>query len=68
MNGINPIYIPRNHLIEAALDAAVTRADLAPFETLLEVLAQPFTPRAGFEAYAAPASDGNAGYRTFCGT
>ena len=68
MNGINPIYIPRNHLVEAALDAAVTRADLAPFETLLEVLAQPFTPRAGFEAYAAPASDGNAGYRTFCGT
>ncbi len=68
MNSINPIYIPRNHQVEAALDAAITHADLAPFETLLEVLAQPFTPRAGFEAYATPASDGNAGYRTFCGT
>ncbi|MEH3052554.1 MAG: YdiU family protein [Patulibacter minatonensis] len=67
MDRVNPIYIPRNHLVEAAL-AAATGGDLAPFRTMLEVLGAPFTPRPGFEAWAQPAPEPDPGYQTFCGT
>ncbi|MGE0312591.1 MAG: YdiU family protein [Lautropia sp.] len=68
MDDVNPLYIPRNHLVEQALVAAFDRNDLEPFERMLGVLARPFEPRAGLEAYASPAPDGNPGFRTFCGT
>jgi uncharacterized protein YdiU (UPF0061 family) len=65
----NPLYIPRNHQVEAALAAAVEQGDQAPFERLLAVLQRPFDARSGLEAYAAPApATAMAGYRTFCGT
>src|SRR5690606_18342743 len=67
MDRVNPVYIPRNHLVEEAL-AAGTDGDLAPFERLMEVLAQPFDERPGLERYAAPAPGGSDGYQTFCGT
>lgn len=67
MNRVNPIYIPRNHLVEAALGAATT-GNMAPFEALLAVLADPFTKRDGLDAYAVPAPDSFGNYRTFCGT
>ncbi|MCU1500731.1 MAG: YdiU family protein [Ilumatobacteraceae bacterium] len=67
MDRVNPIYIPRNHLVEAALVAA-TDGDMAPFRQLLDVLAQPFDERPGLDAYAAPAPPSAARYRTFCGT
>ena len=67
MDAVNPIYIPRNHLVEETL-AAATLGDLAPIEQLLDVLARPFEPRPGLERYAEPAPAGGAGYQTFCGT
>jgi len=64
----NPIYVPRNHLMEEALSAA-TSGDLAPFEQLLDVVADPFTERPGLEQFAQPApATFAAGYQTFCGT
>ena len=67
MDCVNPMYIPRNHLLEAALTAA-TKGDMAPFEQLVEVLARPFDERPGLQAYALPAPAETAPYRTFCGT
>ena len=67
MDSVNPIYIPRNHLVEAAL-AAATNGDLGPFEHLVDVLAQPFDERSGLQAYASPAPAEGVPYRTFCGT
>jgi uncharacterized protein YdiU (UPF0061 family) len=67
MDRVNPVYVPRNHLVEAALEAA-TADDLQPLRQLLDVLAQPFDERPGLEAYAAPAPSELAAYRTFCGT
>ena len=65
----NPIYIPRNHQVEAALGAAVEHDDLAPFERLLAVLLHPFDEQLNAAHYALPATDEQAaGYRTFCGT
>lgn len=67
MDRVNPIYIPRNHLVEEAL-AAATGGDLAPLTRLVEVLDDPFTERPGRERYAAPAPDDFGAYQTFCGT
>jgi uncharacterized protein YdiU (UPF0061 family) len=65
----NPLYIPRNHQVEAALSAAVEQGDQAPFERLLSVLQQPFQTREGLETFEIPASaQAMVGYRTFCGT
>jgi serine/tyrosine/threonine adenylyltransferase len=68
MEAVNPAYIPRNHLVEAALDAAVSRQDFAPFEQLLEVLSRPFEERPGCERYAAPPAPEERVQQTFCGT
>ena len=67
MDRVNPVYIPRNHQVEAALTAA-TAGDLEPFERLLDVVARPFDERPGLEAYATPAPESFGAYRTFCGT
>lgn len=67
MDRVNPIYIPRNHLVEEALQAA-TGGDLAPFEQMLAVLEYPFTPQPGADKYALPAPSGFGPYTTFCGT
>ncbi|MEZ0384006.1 YdiU family protein [Mycobacterium sp. pW045] len=67
MDRVNPVYIPRNHLVEQALTAAM-RDDLAPVRKLLDVISEPYRQRPGLEAYAAPAPPEFGDYRTFCGT
>ncbi|MCV7153792.1 protein adenylyltransferase SelO [Mycolicibacterium pyrenivorans] len=68
MDRINPIYIPRNHLVEEAL-TAVTAGDTAPLEKLLEAVRAPFDERAGLERYAEPGEkEFSASFQTFCGT
>ena len=68
LDRINPVYIARNHRVEAALTAA-TSGDLAPFEKLMDLLSQPFTLREGFEDFEGPAPSAfDAEYQTFCGT
>lgn len=67
MDAANPIYIPRNHLVEEAL-AAATAGDLEPLAWLTTVLSTPFTERPGAERYAGAAPDDFGAYRTFCGT
>ncbi|MCU1393989.1 MAG: YdiU family protein [Ilumatobacteraceae bacterium] len=67
MDAVNPVYIPRNHLVDAALTAG-SDGDLGPVRELLDVLADPFTERAGFERYAEPAAADAGPFVTFCGT
>ncbi|WP_104525350.1 protein adenylyltransferase SelO [Blastococcus atacamensis] len=67
MDRTNPVYIPRNHLVEQALSAA-TDDDLGPLQSLLEALARPFDERPGLERYAEPAPEAFGSYVTFCGT
>jgi uncharacterized protein YdiU (UPF0061 family) len=68
MRGASPAFIPRNHMVEAALNAAVERQDFQPFEELLEVLSRPYEDRPGLEQYAAPARPEERVHQTFCGT
>ncbi len=67
MDRVNPIYIPRNHLVEEAL-AAATDGDIVPTEQLLAAVSDPFSERPGLEKYAEPAPESFGPYRTFCGT
>jgi uncharacterized protein YdiU (UPF0061 family) len=67
MDRANPIYIPRNHLVEEALTAA-TDGDLAPLEGLLAAVTEPYAQRPGLERYASPAPEDFGKYQTFCGT
>jgi uncharacterized protein YdiU (UPF0061 family) len=67
MDRVNPVYIPRNHLVEEALQAA-TSGDLAPFDRLLEAITHPFDERPGLERYAGAAPDTFGPYTTYCGT
>ncbi|OMC35924.1 hypothetical protein A5740_06930 [Mycobacterium sp. GA-1841] len=68
MDRVNPLYIPRNHLVEEALDAATADGDLHPLHDLLGAVASPYRQRPGLERHAAPAPPDFGTYRTFCGT
>ncbi len=68
MRLVNPLFIPRNHLVQEALDAASQRQNFQPFEELLNVLSQPFDDRQGLELYATPARPEQCVLQTFCGT
>ncbi len=68
MNQVNPLYIPRNHKVEEALEAAVNEADYSKFELLVTTLNNPFERQDGKEAYSQPAPDNFGPYKTFCGT
>ncbi len=67
MQNSNPAIIPRNHLVEEALQAAVELDDYAPVNRLISLLAAPFDYSAIDERYLQP-SVSDKPYRTFCGT
>ena len=67
MRKINPAFIPRNHRIEAVIQAA-TGDDFGPFEELLTVLSTPFNDQPQFAHYANPPQDEERVTQTFCGT
>jgi serine/tyrosine/threonine adenylyltransferase len=69
MDATNPVYIPRNHLVENALDAAVESQDMRPFERLLAIIGSPYDERVEDTLAALPGTpEQTAGFRTFCGT
>jgi serine/tyrosine/threonine adenylyltransferase len=68
MRAVNPAFIPRNHRVEAMIEAASEREDFAPFEELLLVLAKPFEDQACFARYMDPPRPHERVCQTFCGT
>ena len=68
MRRMNPAYIPRNHRIEAVIQAAVESQDFGPFEEMSTVLSRPYESQAGHESYADPPQPGERVLETFCGT
>lgn len=68
MKNSNPLYIPRNHQIEKAIQAAYQHEDYTHMYTLCEVLSLPFTERSGFEDFKRPPKESERVYQTFCGT
>ena len=62
----NPVHVPRNIHLEAALRAAHL-GDLGPARQLLDAVGAPFTRRPGLEHLETPGEGGDA-FMTFCGT
>ena len=64
---VNPAVIPRNHTLQAALDAAETRDDLSLVRRLIEILSRPFEePQDAADLTDPPATV--APFVTYCGT
>jgi uncharacterized protein YdiU (UPF0061 family) len=68
MRRVNPAFIPRNHRVEQALDAAIERDDFSSFEELLTVLSRPYDDQEAFASYANPPRAEERVLQTFCGT
>jgi len=68
MQDSNPAVIPRNHLVEGALEAAVERADYSVMEELLDVLTNPYEHSPEQVAYTTLPNQSASPYQTFCGT
>ena len=68
MRAVNPAFIPRNHLVEEALSAAVETGDFSPFDNLLSVLSRPFDDQPIHRRYAEPPRPDQVVHQTFCGT
>jgi len=69
MNSVNPKVIPRNHLVEEALSAAVDNDDMKLVNDLLLVLSDPYADLNHPAKYTQmPESIFDAQYKTYCGT
>jgi uncharacterized protein YdiU (UPF0061 family) len=68
MRAVNPAFIPRNHLVEEALSAAVNKGDVAALDNLLTVLSRPYDDQPAHARYAEPPRPDQVVRQTFCGT
>jgi len=66
MNAVNPKYVLRNYLAEAAIRKAADQRDYSEIARLHDVLRRPFDEQPQYEAYAAPAPDWAAGIEVSC--
>ena len=68
MRATNPLYIPRNHLVEEALSSAADKRDFLLFHELVQIMKTPYEEHENSSQFQLPPSEGDAGYQTFCGT
>lgn len=64
----NPTFIPRNHLVEKALDDVCLQQDNILFDDLLKTGKTPYQVQPNYKHLQTPPPDGDKGYKTFCGT
>jgi uncharacterized protein YdiU (UPF0061 family) len=62
----NPAFIPRNHKVEEALEAATGNGDFSVAQRLLDVLQAPYDHDRDDPGFSEPGADAH--YLTFCGT
>ncbi|MDA5094298.1 YdiU family protein [Aliiroseovarius sp. KMU-50] len=67
MAAANPVVIPRNHQIEAAIQAGVD-GDLGPFQRLASAFIRPYAPKEADMDLTLPPKPEERVMRTFCGT
>lgn len=68
MRSANPSIIPRNHLVEAALEAAVKNNDYSIMERLNEALNNPYAYSREQLNYVESPKSSSLQYKTYCGT
>jgi len=64
----NPVFIPRNHLVEEAISAADTQGDFTLFHALAELSGKPQAYKPGMASFARPPRPEQVVRKTFCGT
>lgn len=67
MRSANPVFIPRNHRVQAALDAA-DGGDYRLFHKLLTILRRPYDDQPDVSEYGLPPQPAERVLQTFCGT
>jgi uncharacterized protein YdiU (UPF0061 family) len=67
MRRVNPAFIPRNHRIQAVIDAAES-GDFSVFDEMMDVLSKPYDDQPAHTLYAVPPQPEEVVQRTFCGT
>jgi len=68
LDKFNPKFIPRNHLVEDALQKAANLNDFRLFHELLKVLQNPYILQQGYERFQEVPKNVDEGYQTYCGT
>jgi uncharacterized protein YdiU (UPF0061 family) len=68
MRATNPAFIPRNHRLQQAIDAATHDEDLGPLDDLLTVVTRPYDEHPELGEYARPPEPHEVVRQTFCGT
>jgi serine/tyrosine/threonine adenylyltransferase len=68
MKAFNPVLIPRNHLVEDALESATLGKDFSYLHKLLNVISNPYEINEQYTAFRQPPAGGEENYRTFCNT
>ena len=68
MRAANPVFIPRNHRVEQAIESAVNHNDVSGFHQLMDVLAKPCDFREEFADFLMPPGNNDKVFQTFCGT
>ena len=67
MHITNPLTIPRNHIVEEALEAA-NNDNITPMKDLIKILEKPYVNHENISKYQFPNSNKTEKYQTFCGT
>ena len=67
MRSVNPLVIPRNHIVEEALEAA-SKGNIDLVTELVDVLQNPYMKQTKIDKYHSPADVKGKKYQTFCGT
>ncbi|MAV88590.1 MAG: hypothetical protein CMM67_10120 [Rhodospirillaceae bacterium] len=68
MMNVNPIFIPRNHLIEKVIQSAVNDHEFQLFHDLLSVLVNPYKDNENFQSFKSPPKANEIVNQTYCGT
>lgn len=68
MCALNPLRIPRNHLIQQVIEAAYQEGDLKPLNQLMAALSDPYSDDPQYQSYTQPATEAQQVSTTFCGT
>ncbi len=68
MHEANPLVIPRNHLVEGALNVATENNDLTKVKELLKILKDPYKNKTNIDYYQSTPIPGKERYKTYCGT
>ena len=64
MHEANPLVIPRNHLVEEALNSATENNDLTKVKELLKILKDPYKNKSNTDYYQSTSTPGKERYKT----